>query len=87
MKGTRLPDGEVDPWPPQNGAYWRGQGRADAQDLVWFCVTPNGLYGNLASHTVTEHDDGTISVSPSILVKAHDGSFHGYLERGIWREC
>jgi hypothetical protein len=55
----------------------------------WYATTPNGLFGNLGSHTVVEHEDGTITVSPSILVqKRLDGlSWHGYLERGVWREC
>jgi hypothetical protein len=41
--------------------------------------------GNLSGHSVTEHDDGTITVSPSIL---DDGRsvWHGYLERGAWRQ-
>ena len=58
---------------------------------VWFAMTPNGHYANLARHTVTEHDDGTITVAPSILVTAPAPSgvkserWHGYLERGIWR--
>lgn len=43
---------------------------------------------NLAGHDVVEHDDGTITVSPSILVKNHDGTeWHGFLERGAWRSC
>jgi hypothetical protein len=39
-------------------------------------------------HQVTEHDDGTITASPSILMNfgAHGVTWHGYLERGIWRE-
>lgn len=54
---------------------------------VWYCCTPNGHYGNLAGHEVTEHEDKTISVSPSILVTDDSGElWHGYLERGIWRE-
>lgn len=44
---------------------------------------------NLSGHQVTEHDDGTITVQPSILVNSHrpapDG-WHGFLERGTWRE-
>lgn len=89
MKGIRLPDGEADPWPPPHGAYWREpvQGR-----LVWYCITPNGLYGGLANHDVIAHDDGTITVSPSIHVRLPRGNdpeqnWHGYLERGEWREC
>lgn len=40
---------------------------------------------NLSAHKVVEHEDGTITVSPSILVTGHDGSWHGFLERGVWR--
>jgi hypothetical protein len=46
---------------------------------------PKGAVANLAAHDVVEHVDGTISVSPSILVTG-GGSWHGFLERGIWRE-
>lgn len=52
----------------------------------WFACTPNGLLGNLDSHEITEHEDGTITVSPSILVDNSVVNWHGYLERGIWRE-
>lgn len=53
----------------------------------WYCCTPNGHFGNLKSHDVTEHEDGTITVSPSILVSGEAGElWHGYLERGVWRE-
>lgn len=64
------------------GDYWIWRG-------FWHATTPNGMTCGLAKHQVTEHDDGTITVSPSILV--NDGtaghSWHGFLERGIWREC
>ncbi len=54
----------------------------------WFCKTPNGLIGNLAGHSITVHEDETITVAPSILVKEHTGeTWHGYLEHGVWREC
>lgn len=57
----------------------------------WYCSTPNGLAGNLYKHQVIEHEDGTITVSPSILVSSgsqhKDPSWHGYLERGVWTEC
>jgi hypothetical protein len=63
-----------------------------ASSGIWFCCTPGGHIGNLGKHTVTEHEDGTITVSPSILVSApHEGKqnqlWHGYLERGVWRAC
>ena len=60
---------------------------AKTPDGVWYAETPNGHGANLGNHEVTEHEDGTITVSPSILVTAHDGSWHGFLERGVWREC
>jgi hypothetical protein len=54
----------------------------------WYACTPEGRLGDLSNHEVTEHDDGTITVSPSILVSGggEQGNWHGYLERGIWRE-
>ena len=90
MQGTRLMkiEGEEDfLWrmAKMAGAY----GTANGKD--WFCTTPNGLLGNLGKHEVTEHEDGTITVSPSILVTSgeqhSDPSWHGYLEHGMWREC
>ncbi len=54
----------------------------------WWACTPNGLSTNLANHKVVEHEDKTITVSPSILVaEGRDPTWHGFLERGIWREC
>lgn len=39
-------------------------------------------------HSFAEHDDGTITVSPSILAVRPDGNgWHGYLEHGVWRSC
>jgi hypothetical protein len=42
--------------------------------------------GSIEKHDVTEHEDGTITVSPSILLNDGRKIWHGYLERGIWRE-
>lgn len=38
---------------------------------------------------VTEHEDGTITVSPSIHMYANNQhpEWHGFLEAGVWREC
>lgn len=84
MKGARLTDDPGVTGFDTPGAYWRERG-------CWYATTPNGLLANLSRHTVTEHDDGTISVSPSILVttgaKSGAASWHGYLECGVWREC
>jgi hypothetical protein len=62
----------------------------------WFARVPDDRFndmdmGDLSNHTITEHEDGTITVSPSIL---HHGwtegwkqqlEWHGFLEKGIWR--
>ena len=90
MQGTRLTkiEGEEDfLWRIYEtpGAY----GSVNGND--WFCTTPNGLAGTLIKHSVIEHEDGTITVSPSILVTSGrdhgQPSWHGWLERGVWREC
>lgn len=66
----------------------KGEYGINPKDGNWYACVPNGHMGNLANHEVTEHEDGTITVSPSILVTRHTGEFlwHGYLEHGIWRE-
>ena len=63
------------------------------KDGQWWCKPPieeRGMAGLLTEHTVTEHEDGTITVSPSIFISRIMGdktiTWHGYLERGIWRE-
>lgn len=118
MVGQRLPDGfectrpELDALglsTTPHGSYWR-----DSQN-VWCVVTPNGRMGSLASHVVEEHEDKTITVSPSIRVDGVEPrvytpeeranlvtlvgeeyaadwergrpGWHGYLERGVWREA
>lgn len=79
MQGRRIADDEGRFKP---GDYGRLAG-------TWYACTPSGDLGNLAAHDVTEHDDGTITVSPSILVREPGGPelWHGWLERGVWRSC
>lgn len=81
MIGRRLPDydtGEGVVFAPSD--YGRVAG-------VWHARAPKGHLGCLRGHTVTEHEDGTITVSPSILIDDGHTKWHGYLERGVWREC
>lgn len=59
---------------------------------VWHGCTPTGDLANLSRHTVTENEDGTITVSPSILVSAGQGAervecWHGWLQCGVWVSC
>ena len=61
-------------------------------DWHWYCRVPSNTLSNfglcdLIKHEVVEHEDGTITVSPSILTWDGSGNqWHGFLERGIWRE-
>lgn len=57
-------------------------GRCDGAD--WYGCTPTGLLAGLRLHTVIEHDDGTITVSPSILVSGGGERWHGFLRGGTW---
>lgn len=61
---------------------------------VWYVRPPyndrgQSYIGQLFTHQITEHDDGTISVSPSILQSYGDREeiWHGYLTKGIWRRA
>ena len=55
------------------------------QQLWWQVIAPDGSSCSLnpAIHTVTEHDDMTISVQPSIVTS----TWHGWLKAGMWTEC
>lgn len=58
----------------------------------WYIYFPDAGLGSIRNHSVTEHEDGTISATPSILLTGHDDQGnqvqkHGYLTRGIWNEC
>ena len=103
MQGRRLPDiTNVNDWmfakdsrdekPTQPGEYIV----QPARDAVWCCL-PNGvtvripikdLGGDEPIWGFTEHDDGTITLSPSINLHPAPGrdGWHGFLERGVWRE-
>lgn len=80
MNGTRH---DCAPHELQRGEYGK------YEDHGWYCRPPGSdLIGNISAHQITEHEDGTVSVSPSILINSKQlGSWHGYLERGVWREC
>lgn len=96
-QGRRLPDRHpAAPATARPGHYWRVPvlGQDGMSYYGWRAITPIGLVANLDSHEVTEHEDGTITVSPSIRVTTPrlpdglpDESWHGFLERGVWREA
>ena len=88
MKGRRLPDGfGPDGRNPAlaEGDYWK-----DA-DGLWWLRPPGGHMSTLGGHTVEEHEDGTITVSPSLQQdsvkregKPDIPGYHGFLRRGMW---
>jgi hypothetical protein len=89
MKGRRVEYRES--WQPnkgpQPGDYWKDSGG------YFGGVTPNGHFCNLAAHAIIEHDDATITVTPSILVSGNVGvspvrtMWHGWLKNGEWIEA
>lgn len=60
----------------------------DGSTWCWYIRDPNGDASSIGfrKHAVTEYDDGTISVSPSI-VTPHGKRWHGFLTRGVWKSC
>lgn len=78
-----------------DGELWLAPGDfgMDPGDGHWKarCPDPEVGMGDLCNHEVTEHEDGTITVAPSILITGYEGDckvqWHGYLERGIWRQA
>lgn len=69
--------------------YWK-------TDYGWQIYFPKYGIGGLGKHKIDEHEDGTITVSPSILITfwvTDDGvelegpmTIHGFLEKGVWRD-
>lgn len=64
-------------------------GYAKASDGEWFVRPPGTRMGaSIVNHDVVEHDNETITVSPSIAYSTpdRDDYWHGYLEHGVWRQ-
>lgn len=83
--GHRVPGFDWHTWAPGDYGYWYEGG-------YWVAITPNDHAANLSGHGVQEHEDGTITVSPSIAVStSREGKliqvYHGFLERGVWRDA
>ncbi len=77
-------------YPDEDGHLFLPEGTYGKDpDGIWYIRFQGenaDLTGNLTKHDVIEHDDGTITVSPSILCLNAEHRVHGYLERGIWRD-
>jgi hypothetical protein len=80
-QGKRRPD-DTEPHELERGEYSLTAGG----NAVWL-MSPEGKAGHV--HTpvwlIVEEADGTITVNPSIWWDSPTG-WHGYLERGVWRE-
>lgn len=87
MQGRRAADNSA-PWDLEAGDYcFRGEG---AFRFLWVCLPDGTGPSRLEGWDVTEHEDGTVTVSPSILdadPEKNGQGWHGYLERGVWRQC
>ena len=80
MKGRRYPDNTV--------AVKMGPGGYAFQDWThpphWQIRDPLADIGSIRPehHQVEVHEDGTITVTPSIA--GGNGPFHGFLTHGVW---
>lgn len=83
MQGRRV-------YPDQNGHLFLKPGDyGKSKDGIWVARTPNGITGTLPDHKIIEHGNSTITVSPSIVLYPDcegRATYHGFLEKGIWRE-
>jgi hypothetical protein len=62
--------------------------RTEGSRTGWWQVTaPDGHVGSLdpSVHSIVEHEDGTITVSPSLdFSKRTPGAWHGWLRHGVF---
>lgn len=64
------------------GAYMKVSNKG--RHWCWYIRDPTGDASSIREHhSVTEFDDGKITVSPSIVVR-HGHYWHGWLRRGEW---
>jgi hypothetical protein len=81
------------------GAYMKVTSRRQdgGEWVLWYIRDPEGRVGSIGrNHTVVEHDDGTITVAPSLDHKREEWSddtefakiagqgWHGWLRNGVW---
>lgn len=78
-QGTRI-------YPDKNGKFVMPNSACYGQDKdgTWWCRPPGCHGGMLLDHVVIEHEDKTITVTPSIHMV---GLWHGYLTNGVFKEC
>jgi hypothetical protein len=74
-------------YPDENGHFIMAPGDycCDTDGQWWVRPpSPKASMGVISEHTIVEHEDKTISVTPSILMA---GVWHGFLIKGEWSEC
>jgi len=90
MQGRRLLDGTD--W----NSEWQPGDYSKKDERYWLVCTPNNEMALIDSTRwkVTEHEDKTVTMSPSILISTINPNtnqyvelWHGFLERGIFRSC
>lgn len=95
--GKRLPDGQG---PREPGEYswmpydtWTHRPSFFLGDGEWHLIAPDGRIGAIgrktkekpvADHTWVEHDDRTVTFSPSLVMPS---GWHGFLQHGVWSGC
>lgn len=88
-QGRRLPDDSEIRALERPGDYFL----KDGGTILW-AIHPDtdlsedpgaGYFTIDSSWSIVENDDGTVTVSPSIWINKPTG-WHGFLERGVWRE-
>ena len=89
MQGRRQPDFVNDYGPPDD--WQQGDYGKDEKGDWWVWppeCNPCHITGNgeAANWKVTENEDKTITVSPSIFYNPPNG-WHGHLVNGEWKKC
>ena len=72
-------------YPDKDGRRPMREGDYGQESTGKWSVRPPGCHaGGIPDHEVEEHEDGTITVTPSILLEDENGKtlWHGYLTRG-----
>lgn len=82
MRGRR-----VDPNPDGSFRLEPGDYCRDNSGVWWACAPVQGEHyaGTLTDHDVIEHEDGTITVSPSLVFG--NSNYHGWLKAGVWTDA
>ncbi len=88
MQGRRLPDIQ-DPADIVPSAFAPGDYALARQGARLYFTLPNGGFASITRQlwSIDEQPDGSITVSPSIYYnRGEPDEWHGYLERGVWRQ-